>query len=116
MNTWSYRQVQGQTNALACVLAQPRPSRPPCAVGERQQPSAQLEKSSISSAVTAGSLQPLACVCGCLSLLFVVYLRHFTLWLYFLKHISKNVAVETHVRDSLNSAVIQGVAEGAGVV
>ena len=111
MNTWSYCQAQGQTDTLACVLAWPRPSRPLCTVGERQQPLALLGHSSISSTVLAGSLQPLVCfvyvcVCFSLALQFVVYLIHFTLWLYFLKHTFKNGAAETHVPDLLSSAVV----------
>lgn len=84
-----YCNVQGQTHTLTCVLAWPRPSRLLRTVGKRQQPSAQLGHSGIPSTVSAGSLQPLVwfmCVCTCISLSAVCDLRHFTVWLCFLKH------------------------------
>lgn len=56
-------------------------------LGQRQQPSAELGHSSISNTVSADSLQP--------SVWFVL----FVVQLCFLKHILKNVAVETCVPD-----------------
>lgn len=92
MNTWSYCEVQGQTFSLTLW----------CWVR-----GSNLQQSWDSAAFQALSWQAACSLwCGlCVSLTAVCGLFK-TIWLYFLKHTLKNVAVETCVADLFNSAVI----------